>query len=272
MKRAYNMVSVALAATALLLASLTACGCGDKGLPPRERLEAAANAAREAGTAHAQMLVAVSPQAGERGTSMNAQGDVWADMAAEKVEARLTVLGMEVYLRYTEGKAYVFFGGEWYLLEGEIAEGVNEEAVGALAGLLGAAPDIVTSAEQVEKAGERKVGDYDCDVLVVVPDLAAITALPAVRAVGEALGMGEDEVLEYLEGAGVYMEVCVQKGEDVIRQVHVSADIELPDMGEVAGIPLLPEKAHLEVTVDFPAYGVEVDVQPPADAEPFTGF
>ncbi len=258
-------------AAALLLAWLWVGGCG-KEVPPQERLRAAADAAREAGSAHTQVMVAVSPREGERGTSVNAQGDVWVDMNAGKLEARLTALGMELSLRYLEGKAFLRFGGQWYVLEGEIAEGIDEEAVGALAGLLRAAPEIVASAEEVEKTGEKKVGDYDCDIFSVKPDLEAIAALPAVREMGAALGLSEDEVVRYLEEAGPVIEVCVQKDEDVIRRIAVSADIDLAGMGEVAGIPLLPEKARLEISIDFPAYGVEVDVQPPADAKPFSGL
>ncbi len=270
--RGIRKATLAMAAVVTLMASLWLVSCGKGEQPPQERLQAAAEAAREAGSFHAQVLVAVSPRAGERGASMNAQGDVWADMVEGKMEARLTALGMELSLRYLEGKAYVRFGGEWYALEGEIAEGIDEEAVGAIAGLLGAAPDIVAAAEEVEKTGEKKVGDYDCDVLAVKPDLGAIGSLPAVVEVGAALGLSQDEVVQYLEDAGVAMEVCVQKGEDVIRQIALSADIDLPEMGEVAGIPLLPEKAHLEISIDFPAYGVEVDVQPPADAKPFSAL
>ncbi len=265
-RRALAAVPLALGLAALLLVPAWLCGCGKKEQPPRERLEAAAEAAREAGSAHAQLFVSVSPREGERGTSMNVQGDVWADMQAGNMEARLTVLGMEVAARYVEGRAYVRFGGQWYVLEGEIAQGVDEEAVTALAGLLGAAPEIVSAAEEVEKVGERKVGDDLCEVFSVKPDLPAIAALPAVREVGAALGMSEEEVVEYLEDAGVTMEVCVRKDAEIIRQVVATADVELPDLGEVAGIPLLPESAHLEITVDFPAFGVEVNVQVPPDA------
>ncbi len=150
-RRALAAVPLALGLAALLLVPAWLCGCGKKEQPPRERLEAAAEAAREAGSAHAQLFVSVSPREGERGTSMNVQGDVWADMQAGNMEARLTVLGMEVAARYVEGRAYVRFGGQWYVLEGEIAQGVDEEAVTALAGLLGAAPEIVSAAEEVEK-------------------------------------------------------------------------------------------------------------------------
>jgi hypothetical protein len=257
---------------ALLPAALLVAGCGGQAQDPQESFDAATQAASEAGNAHARINVTASPLEGEQGMSLNLQGDAWMDMDAEELEARFTVMGMEVSLRYVGGTAYVQIGGTWYALEGEVMEGVGEGTVDALVSTLSSVPEIISSTREVRELGEKKVGDYDCMVLEVVPDLQAISSMDPVRDLASELGMSEEEILEYLEEADVVIEVCVQKDEAVIRQVYLAASTELPALDEVIGMPLLPEMARVEITMDFPEFGMDLDVKAPEDAKPFEGL
>ncbi len=264
--------AIFLLAAALALALILA-GCGDgKTRDPQEALTAAALAARESGSAHAQMNVSISPLEGEAGMGLNVQGDAWLDMDAKALEARFTVMGFELSLRYVEGTAYVQFGGTWYELQPDAIEGVGEGTIDALLQVLAAIPDIISSGAEVNELEDKKVGNYECTNFEVIPDLQAIAALEPVQQLAAELDMETDELVQYLEDADVVMQVCVQKNESVIRQAFIAATVELPDVADVIGIALLPEIARVEMTVDFPEYGMEVDVQAPADAKPFEGF
>lgn len=263
---------LAFAMTTLLAAALFLGGCGNKEQGFEESFATATQAAREAGSVHAQINASLSPLEGEGGMGLNIQGDAWIDMDAGSLEARFTVMGMELSLRYVDGTAYLQFGGKWYVVEGEVMEGVDEGTIDAMISLLSSVPEIISSTVELNELGEKKVGDYDCTQFEVVPDLQAISTMDPVRKLAAELDMSEDEVLEYLEEADVAIEVCIQKDEPIIRRVFLAATMELPSMGDVVGIPLLPEKARIEITMDFPEYGVEVDVQAPEDAKPFEGL
>jgi hypothetical protein len=263
---------LALAMTALLSAALFLGGCGTKEQGLEESFAAATQAARESGSVHAQINATLSPLEGEGGMGLNIQGDAWIDMDAGALEARFTVMGMELSLRYVDGSAYLQFGGEWYIVEGEVMEGVDEDTIDAMIGLLSSVPEIISSTVELNEVGEKKVGEYDCIEVELVPDLQAISTMDAVRELAAELGMSEDEVLEYLEGADVDIVVYLQKDDPIIRRVYLAATMELPSMGDLVGIPLLPDKARIEITMDFPEYGVEVDVQAPEGAKPFEGL
>ena len=263
-------VTFLLAAVLALVFILAGCGDG-KIKDPQEALAAAALAAREAGSAHAQMNVSISPLEGEGGMGLNVQGDAWLDMDARALEARFTVMGFELSLRYVEDTAYVQFGGTWYELQPD-ALGVGEGTIGALFQVLAAIPDIITSGAEVNELEDKKVGNYECTNFEVIPDLEAIAALEPVQQLAAELDMEMDELVQYLQDADVVMQVCVQKDEPVVRQAFIAATVELPDIADVIGIALLPEIARVEMTVDFPEYGMEVDVQAPEDAKPFEGF
>lgn len=256
----------------LMVAVLLLGGCGTKSQEPMETLATAVQAARDAGSAHAQMNVSLSPLEGESGMGLNIQGDAWLDMNAGVLEARFTVMGMELSLRYVDGTAYLQFGGTWYVLTSDILEGVGEDTIAALVDVLASIPEIFASSTEVTELGDEKVGDYECTRMEVVPDLQAISTLEPVQKLATELGMDPDELVAYLEDADVVMEVCVQKDEPVMREVYLAASVELPTIGDLVGIPLLPEKARVEITMDFPEYGMEVEVQAPADATPFEGL
>ncbi|MEW6554851.1 MAG: hypothetical protein AB1384_11260 [Actinomycetota bacterium] len=268
-KRAFFL---AITLTTLLAVVLALAGCGGKEQSLDESFQAATQAARDAGSAHAQINASLSPLEGEGGMGLNVQGDAWMDMDAGALEARFTVLGMEVSLRYVDGTAYVQFGGGWYVLQGELMEDIDEGTIDALVGLLSSIPEIISSTVELNEVGEKSVGDYECVEVELVPDLPAIMALDPVRKLVGELDMSEDEALEYLEEADIAIEVYIQKDEPVIRRAYLAATMELPAMGDIVGIPLLPEVARIEVTVDFPEYGVEVDVKAPEDAKPFEGL
>ncbi len=260
------------AMTFMLATVMILGGCGTQEQSLEESFAAATRAAREAGSAHAQINASLSPLEGEGGMGLNIQGDAWIDMNAVALEARFTVMGMELSLRYVDGTAYLQFGGQWYVVEGEVMEGIDEGTIDAMISLLSSIPEIISSTVELSEVEERKVGDYECTQLEVVPDLQAISTMDPVLELADELGMSSDEVLEYLEDADVEIEVFIQKDDPVIRRVYLAATMELPSMGDVVGIPLLPEKARIEITMDFPEYGVEVDVRAPKDAKPFKGL
>ncbi|MDD3717662.1 MAG: hypothetical protein PHP28_03235 [Actinomycetota bacterium] len=264
-------LAVLLSLLAVLASSLVLGGCGGK-QDPQEAFAAATHAAREAGSAHAQINVVLSPREGETGTELNLQGDAWMDMDAGTLEARFTVMGMELSVRYVDDTAYVQFGGKWYVVQGEMLDGAGEGVIGSFVAVLSSLPEIISSTLELNELGEKKVGDRDCVLLEVVPDLRAISAMDPVREVAAQLEMSQGELREYLEEADVAIEVCVQKDEAVVRQVFMAASVELPTLSDIVGIPLLPEMARVEITMDFPEYGMEVDVRAPADAVPFEGL
>jgi hypothetical protein len=256
----------------LLAAVILVGGCGGNNAGPGEALAAAAQAAREAGSAHARMNMTVSPVEGETGMGLNIQGDAWMDIDAARLEARFTVMGMEVSLRYVDATAYLQFGGKWYVISGDILEGMGENAVAAAVDVLASIPEIIVLSVEVNEVGDEKVSGYECTKIEVLPDLKTISNLEPVRKLAAELDMDGDELALYLEEADVVLEVWVQKDDPTIRRVFLAASVELPYIGDLVGIPLLPEKARVEIMVDFPEYGVEVDVQPPADAAPFRGL
>ena len=247
-------------------------GCGEKSQDPKEALTAATAAAREAGSAHTQMNVTISPLEGEAGMGLNVQGDAWLDMDTRVVEARFTVMGLELSLRYVDGDAYVQFGGTWYILQPDAIAGVGEGTLDALVEVLTSIPDIISSGVEAKELGDKKVGNYDCMNLEVSPDLEAVTAVASVQKLATELDMSQEELVQFLQDADIVMEVCVQKDEPVIREVYIAATLELPSVAEIVGIDLLPEVARVEIIMDFPEYGMEVDVQVPEDAKPFEGL
>jgi hypothetical protein len=190
-------------------------------------------------------------------------------MDAKVMEARFTVMGMELSLRYVDEVAYLQLGGKWYILEGEVIAGVGEGTIAAMVNLLASYPEIFSETSEVNDLGDKKVGDYQCTNLEVVPDLQAMAGLESVQQLAAELDMTAEEIETYLHDADLRMEVCVQKDEPVMRQVYLAANLELPEMGQIAGIPLLPAKAHIELTIDISEYGMKVEVQAPPEATPF---
>lgn len=259
-----------MAASILLLSA--ASGCGGEKADPAENVMMAADNARDAGSAHAQMSISLDPVEGESGMGLNVQGDAWMDMAGETVDARFTVMGMEVSLRYVEGDAYIELGGKWYLLSPDVIEGMGEGTVEALVKVILSYPDIFASASNVKELGEKRVGDFDCTEYEVEADLQAVAALEPVQELAPELGMTPDEIEDYLREAGLEMKVCVQKDEPVIREIYLAATMDLPDIGEVAGMSVLPSRANVRIQIAFPDYGMTVDVQAPPDARPFEGL
>jgi hypothetical protein len=257
---------------ALLAAILLLSGCGGKAKDPAESLEQAARRAREAGSVHAQINVALAPLEGEAGMALNAQGDAWLDMDSRLMEARFTAMGMEFSLRYVEGKAYIQFGGKWYVLSGEVMAGLGEGSVASAVNALSSYPDLLSSTAEVSRQGEKTVGNNKCDDLKVTLDYPAMVALEPVQQLADGMGMTPSEIEEYLRDANLEVEAYVQQDEPVIRRVFLSLDTELPDMGKVMGISLLPARAHVEVTIDVVEYGIAVDVQAPPNPTPFKGL
>jgi outer membrane murein-binding lipoprotein Lpp len=261
------VVFAAVVATILLLG-----GCGGKAQDPKEALEQAASSAREAGSIHAQMNIALSPLGGEAGMALNVQGDARLDMNTKIMDAGFTVMGMELSLRYVDKKAYLQFGSKWYILSGDIAAGIGEGTIASVVNTLASYPDLLSSAVEVTELGEKTIGGYKCDNLQVTADPQVVASLDPVQQLAGDLDMTAEEIEAYLRDSDLQIEVCVQKDEPIIREVFLSLNTELPDIGKIAGMDLLPSQAHVEITIDIQEYGIPVEVQPPENASPFKGL
>ncbi len=273
MRKPVSEFVTAAACALFLLASLAlgSSGCGKEERDYSKDLLAAATALSEEESAHALVNAAVSPLEGESGMAVSVQGDAWIDLREPALEARFTVLGMEISLRYTQGHAYLKAGGNWYSLSAE-GMGVSEKLPSSLMGVVKTLPELLSASVSVDYLGERKVGSFDCAELEVYPDFKSLSEVEQVGRLAEDLGLTPEELQEILSGSNLEMRVCIQKGKPVIRQVYVAADVSLSSFNEELGLGLLPEKGRLELTAEFPEYGVEVAVEAPPEARPFKGL
>jgi hypothetical protein len=259
--------------TAICVATLLLGGCGGaKTQDPKESLEEAARNAREAGSVHAQVNIALTPLEGEAGMALNVQGDARLDMNTKAMEASLTVLGMELSLRYVDQKAYLQFGGKWYTLSGNVVAGIGEGTIASAVNTLASYPELLSSAVEVTELGEKTIGGIKCNNLKVTADTQAVAAMATVQQLAGELGMTAEEIEGYLKDADLQIEVCVQKDEPILREVYLSLNTELPNVGKIMGMDLIPSSAHIEITIDAQEYGVPVEVQAPANATPFKGL
>jgi hypothetical protein len=259
--RSKLFIVIAFIAVVALSAILVA-GCGKKAQDPQESLASATQSARDAGSVKALINVNLTPQEGSSGSDVNIQGDASLDMNAKVMEANLNVLGFNLILRYVNGTAYVKFSNTWYELSGELMPGIGKDSIGGVVNLLAGYPDLLTNV---------KVGDYDCINYDVTPDYAALAANTSIQQLLSQLGMSGD-IESTLKQAGFEMQVAIQKSEPILREVHIVANADMPQGGKIMGLPLLPDKAHIEAQIDFPDYGVEVKVDVPQGAKPFTGI
>lgn len=257
---------------AVMLAALLIAGCGSKAQDPQESLAQATQAAREAGSVKAQLNVNITPQEGTTGMTMNVQGDASLDMKAKTMDATFSVIGIDVELRYVNGAGYLKWGNTWYELTGELVPGIGKDTVDGLVNLLAGYPDLFSNVTDMTKAGDKKVGNYDCTNYDVTPDYNALAANVSIQQLASQLGLQSDNLENTLQQAGFQMQVAIQKGEAIIREVSIVANADMPQGGKIMGIPLLPEKAHIEAQIDFPEYGITVKVDAPAGAKPFTGI
>lgn len=264
----------AAAACALVLIAFLALGlmgCGKEERDYSKDLHAAAAALSEEGSAHALVNAAISPLEDGAGMALSVQGDAWIDLREPALEARFTVLGMEISLRYTQGHPYLKMGGSWYSLSTE-GLGVSEETPSSLVDLVKALPEVLSASVSVDYLEDRKVGSFDCVELEVHPDFKSLSELEQVRGLAEDLGITPEELQEVLSASNLEIRVSVQKGDPVIRQIYVAADADLSPFNERLGLGLLPQKGRLELTAEFSEYGVEVAVEPPPEARPFKGL
>jgi hypothetical protein len=271
MKRKTLPLIMVVAATCIAILILGGCG-GAKTQDLNESLEQAAQNAREAGSVHAQVNIALSPLEGDAGMALNLQGDARLDMNTKEMEARFTVMGMELSLRYVDEKAYLQFGGKWYTLSGNVVAGIGEGTIASAVNTLASYPELLSSAIEVTELGEKTVGGIKCNNLKVTVDTQAVAAMATVQQLAVELGMTAEEIEGYLKDADLQIEVCVQKDEPTIREVFLSLNTELPNVGKIMGMDLIPSSAHIEITIDAQEYGVPVDVQAPANATPFNGL
>lgn len=260
-----------LPALSLLLVLSFLAGCG-RVEDPMAMLQDTARNSRAEASMHAQMNATLTPEEGAGGLGLNIQGDAWLDMDATVVEARFTVMGMELSLRYVDGTAYLQMGGTWYEIGSGLIPGVGPGALGAAVEMFASFPDILTCASEVNEVGEEEVGGLKCVVLEVVPDLAAISNLESVRKLADELYMTPQEIEEYLADAEPEMKVSVEKGKLFLRKIYIAANPNLSGLGSVGGLVSLPEKACLELSIQIPEYGAAVEVQPPAEVKPFQGL
>ncbi len=261
-----------LPAMSLLLVLPFLAGCGGRVEDPMAMLQDTARNSRAEASMHAQMSATLTPEEGEGGLGLNIQGDAWLDMDAAVAEARFTVMGMELSLRYVDGTAYLQMGGTWYEVASGIMPGIGPGALGAAVEIFTSFPDILTCASEANEVGEEEVGGLKCVVLGVVPDLAAISNLESVRKLADELYMTPQEVEEYLADAEPEMKVSVEKGKLLMRKIYIAANLNLSGLGSVGGLVSLPETARLEFSAQIPEYGMVVEVQPPAEVKPFQGL
>ncbi|OFW55557.1 MAG: hypothetical protein A2W01_04875 [Candidatus Solincola sediminis] len=256
----------------VMLAVLLIAGCGSKAQDPQESLNQAVQSAREAESVKAQINVTVSPQAGTTGMGVDVQGDAGLDMKAKTMEASLSAMGISLDLRYVNSSGYLKFGSTWYELTGELVPGIGKDTLDGFVNLLAGYPDLFSNVAEITKAGDKKVGNYDCTNYDVTPDLNALAANASIRQLAEQLGMESGSLADTLQQAGLEMQIAIQKSEPIIREVFIAANADMPQGGKIMGIPLLPAKAHIETVIDFPEYGIAVKVEAPQGAKPFTGI
>ena len=269
MRKAFLVWGVIFTAAALVC---LAVGCGKEARDDARDLVDAASAAVEAGSAHLQLNAELTPLEGEGGLAVSVQGDAWLGLEPTLVEARLTALGLEISARYVEQALYIQMGGTWYRVPPGTLEGFDQGTVQALVEVVRALPDILSASREVVPLGEKKVGERACRRLGVELDLAAAASLEPVRRLAEAMQVPVGEAVAYLDGADLELEVCLEEKKPVIREIFLALDVDLTSLPDIAGLPLLPERARLKVFLQFPEYGMEVEVQPPSESVPFTGF
>lgn len=253
------------------VAAVGPAGCGEEKGDYSGDLVAAAAALSEAGSAHVLVNALVSPPEGEGGMSLSVQGDAWVDFRSPALEARFTVMGMEVSLRYVEGRVYLRAGGRWYSLSAE-GMGASENLPTSLAGLVNSLPELLSASVSVDYLGKKRVGSFDCLEVEVHPDVGALSRREEVRGLAEVMGVDPGELEGIISASHPQIKVCVQKGEPVIRQVFLAADAGFSSLNQWLGLGLLPAEGRVEITADFPEYGVEVAVESPADTRPFKGL
>lgn len=273
MRRKASVFVLLPAVAVTVMALVFSWGCGGKRDYAGELLKAAEKAV-DAGSFHAQFNAVLTPLEGTSGMGMTVQGDAWLDMEPVAAEARLTVLGMEISLRYAEEVVYLQMGGQWYEVPSSTLQemGLGKGTLAAAMEVLASAPGIVSSASAVSETGLKKVGGYECTELAVSPDLQAVAGMEAVRKLAGELDMSEEELAAWLTEADPEIHVCVQRDELVIRQIYLAFSMELPEVAGLMGLGLLPERARVEMTMDLPEYGMDVEVEAPANAKPFRGF
>jgi hypothetical protein len=263
-------VAVVFVLSAVLTTSIAGCGKGE--VDAEQLLDSAIRAAEEAGSVHAQLNVSLVPQEGEEGTGVNVQGDAWMDMDKELMEARFTFMGMEISLRYVQGDAYAQLGGTWYFLGGKSSAEGEAGTIAPVLHLLFYYPALLSAYSSVTRSGDKTVGDERCVLLEVKPDPEALASMEEVLDLASVLQVDEQEMLDYLRYADPVIQVAVSEKEELIREMTIHARVEMEGVPDIAGVPLLPEKAEMNLRALFPEYGVEIDVQAPENVEIFVGF
>lgn len=266
-----KIIAIGILLTIVALSAGLIAGCGSKAADPQQGLDQAVQSAKDAGSVKAEINVNLSPQEGTSGSPVSIQGESNLDMNAKVLEGTFTPMGVDVQLRYVNAETYAKFGSTWYQITGDIVPGLGKDSVGAVVNLLAAYPDLFSGAT-LNAIGDMKVGNYDCTNYDVTPDYAALSANASLKRLADQLGMNADDLEGTLTRAGFEMQVAIQKSEPVIREVTFSANADMPQGGKIAGISLLPAKAHIDATIDFPDYGMAVQVSAPEGAKPFTGI
>jgi hypothetical protein len=266
-----RIILIGVVAAIIGLTAFVLAGCGSKAeQDPQESLALATQSVKDAGSVKALINVNISPQEGSDGTTINVQGDASLDMNAKVMEANLTVMGLNLTVRYVNSTGYIKLANTWYELSGELMPGIGKDTISGAVNLLSTYPDLLANAT-LTKTEDMKVGDYDCVNYDVTLDYAALAANTSLQQLASQLGM-QGDLASNLQNAGFQMQVAIQKSEPILREVFMTANMDMPEGGKLMGLPLLPAKAHIEGTIDFPDYGIDVQVQAPQGAKPFTGI
>ncbi|MEJ5186508.1 MAG: hypothetical protein WHT46_05450 [Candidatus Geothermincolales bacterium] len=263
--------TIAVAVLLSVSICLTHFGCGGGKEDPLEAFQAAASALAETPTVHAQVEGEVSPEEDDKKSSYPFQGDLWLDTAARAMEARMTVLGMELMARYVGGEAYFQWGGKWFYLSQEGKGLFDLDNFRMAMEVLFKLPGLLSAAEAVP-AGEGRAGQHGVLYLDLNFDYRTLAEREDLRGIAEAVGRDPSEISSWLEEADPVIRIGVGKVDKVLREMDLEMEVKLEGPVKLGGMITLPPSMRLRMHVLFPEFGMEVKVAPPTQAEPFRGF
>jgi hypothetical protein len=270
-ERSGKRANVHLVLAALFLLIPGVLGCGGGGEDPVGTFRAAASTLEGTATLHAQVEGELSPPEEEARTILPFQGDLWVDVAAGALEARMTLLGMDLMARYVGGEAFLHWGGKWFYLSPEGSGIFDRDNIRWAVEVLFRLPRFLSMAD-AEPAGEGQAGQYKVFFLDLRFDYRALAEEAEVRELAVALGRDPSELAHWLEEMDPRIRVGVDKKEKLLRELQLESDIRLEGPVRLGGAIALPSRARFRLHAFFPEFGMEVKVSPPSQAEPFRGL
>lgn len=251
---------------ALLLSALAGCGGGKD---PAAILRAGLEKSSAAVSLQADLLVETEPGSGSRSIPLSLTGTIAVDQVANSAEIGFTMMGFSGEVRYVDGQTYLQLGEEWFSL----AAGTGNDFLSGLAtGVAGTAfsyPQLLGEYTSVEDLGTAKVAGRQCDHLKINLDLQSLADLPAVKKIGDLLGVDPADLFSELEKMAPEVEVWVDTGDSYIRKITITADLDLGNGALDLGINLLKGGMRVTGTVVFNEYNLPLDIKAPTSTKPF---